>query len=98
MLLAIVVQTSQRVSETSKRLEKIELLASLLRRLDPEEVEIVVAFLSGTTRQGRIGIGWAGLRAAAAEPAESATLEIHDVDRALEAFAKVGAELGIIAG
>ncbi|HVX65885.1 MAG TPA: ATP-dependent DNA ligase [Bryobacteraceae bacterium] len=89
MLLATVVETSGRVSETSKRLEKIELLASLLRRLDPEEVEIVVDFLSGTTRQGRIGIGWAGLREAAAPPAETAVLEIHEVDRALDEFAKV---------
>jgi DNA ligase-1 len=89
MLLASVVETSERVSGTSKRLEKIELLASLLRRLDPEEVEVVVAFLSGTTRQGRIGIGWAGLRDAAAEPAESAVLELRDVDRALDEFAKV---------
>jgi DNA ligase 1 len=89
MLLASVVETSRRVSETSKRLGKIELLSSLLGRLDPEEVEIVVAFLSGATRPGRIGIGWAGLRDAAAAPAESPTLEIHDVERSLEEFAKV---------
>ena len=89
MLLDEVVETSRRVSETSKRLEKIDLLASLLGRLDPEEVEIVVAFLSGATRQGRIGIGWAGLRDAVAPPAESPALQIRDVDRTLDEFAKV---------
>src|SRR4051794_12749899 len=47
MLFAAVVDTSRRVSETSRRLEKIDLLATLLRQLDLEEVEIVVAILSG---------------------------------------------------
>ena len=86
MLLAHVVETSRRVAETSKRLEKIALLATLLRQLDPEEVEMVVAFLSGSTRQGRIGIGWATLRDAQASPAESPVLEVRDVDRVLEEF------------
>ena len=56
LLLARVVETSERVAATSKRLEKIGLLATLLKLLDPDEVEIVVAFLSGYTRQGRIGV------------------------------------------
>ena len=86
MLLANVVETSRRVTETSKRLEKIDLLATLLRQLDPEEIEIVVAFLSGAVRQGRLGAGYATLRNAAAPPADTASLEIHDVDRALTAF------------
>ena len=34
MLLAQVVETSQRVAETSRRLEKVELLAALLPQLD----------------------------------------------------------------
>src|SRR5215469_16531945 len=89
MLLAHVVETSRRVAETSKRLEKIDLLAALLRRLDPEEVETVVAFLSGYTRQGRIGVGYATIQAAAAEPAATAALEIHEVDRDLSALVAV---------
>jgi len=83
MLFAAVVETSRRVAGTSRRLEKIDLLATLLRQLDAEEVEIVVAILSGYTRQGRIGIGWATLRGAEATPADSAGLTIHDLDRAL---------------
>jgi DNA ligase-1 len=89
MLLVNVVETSRRVAETSRRLEKVDLLASLLRALDPEEVEIVVAFLSGYVRQGRIGVGWATIRAAAAPPAESAAVELHEVDRMLAALATV---------
>src|SRR5580698_8474318 len=83
MLLANVVETSGRVAATSKRLAKIELLADLLKQLIPDEIEIVVAFLSGNTRQGRTGIGFAVVRDSDAEPAQIPTLEILDVDRAL---------------
>src|SRR5690348_13738540 len=89
MLFAAVVETSRRVAGTSRRLEKIDLLASLLRQLDPEEAQIVVAFLSGYTRQGRVGAGYARLQNAAAPPAQAATLEVRDVDRALESLAAV---------
>src|SRR5580692_4647981 len=57
MLLASVVDTSRRVADTTKRLEKIDLLAQLIRRLSPQEIEIVVPFLSGQARQGRSGSG-----------------------------------------
>lgn len=87
MLLANVVETSQRVAETTKRLRKIDLLAALLRQLDPEETEIVVAFLSGGTRQGRIGIGYAALRDAAAPPSETTGLEVRETDAILESLA-----------
>jgi len=83
MLLAAVVETSRRVAETTRRLEKTELLAALLRQLHPEEVEPAVAFLSGYTRQGRIGVGYAALRDAGAASAETGVLEVRDVDRAL---------------
>jgi DNA ligase 1 len=89
MLLAAVVETSEHVSATSRRLEKTELLASLLHRLDAEEVQIVVAYLSGYTRQGRIGVGYATLRNSTAEPAEVAGLEIREVDRLLTELAAV---------
>jgi DNA ligase-1 len=89
MLLVHVVETSQRVTDTTKRLEKVDLLATLLRRLDPGETEIVVALLSGGARQGRIGVGYATLRNAAAPAAETPSLEIRDVDRALDSLAAV---------
>jgi DNA ligase-1 len=87
MLLANVVETSQRITETSKRLAKIDLLAALLRQLHGDEIEIVVSFLSARTRQGRIGVGYGALRDAAADGAASATLEILDVDRAFSEIA-----------
>jgi DNA ligase-1 len=89
MLLAEVVGTSQRVADTTRRLEKIDRLAGLLRRLAIDEVEPVVAFLSGRARQGRIGIGWATLREAGAEAAAGPVLTIQEVDHTLESLAIV---------
>src|SRR5580704_14246086 len=89
MLLAGVVETSRRVADTSKRLEKIGLLAGLIRQLSPLEIEIAVQFLAGQTRQGRIGIGYAALRDTRNSPAASPTLEILDVDRTLESITEV---------
>jgi|HubBroStandDraft_5_1064220.scaffolds.fasta_scaffold29263_2 DNA ligase 1 len=90
MLLASVVETSRRVTDTSKRLEKIGLLATLLRQLSPEEIEIVVQFLAGQTRQGRIGVGYAALRDARNSPAPSPSLEVLEVDRILQSITEVG--------
>lgn len=89
MLLADVVDTSRRIAATSKRLEKTDLLASLIKRLSPEEVEIAVAFLSGATLQGRIGIGYAMLRGSAGGSVERPVLQLLDVHRALDRFAAV---------
>ncbi len=89
MLLANVVDTSRRITETTKRLEKIDLLAALLKQLHAEEIEIVVAFLSGRTRQGRIGIAYGALRDASAPAAETATLEVIDLDRAFQSIESI---------
>src|SRR5580658_4098197 len=86
MLLATLVDTSRRVADTTKRLEKIDLLSRLIRQLSPEEIEIVVLFLSGQTRQGRIGIGYAALRDARNSPAAAPSMEIVEVDRILQSI------------
>ena len=91
MLLADVVETSRRVAATSKRLQKIELLADLLRRLSPPEVEVVVAWLSGVTLQGRLGIGYATLRSAAGLASEQPVLPILEVNDSLQ-------ELSLVSG
>ncbi|HMF77749.1 MAG TPA: ATP-dependent DNA ligase [Bryobacteraceae bacterium] len=81
MLLAGIVQTSLRISETARRLEKTALLANLLKQLQPEEAAAAVGFLSGSPRHGRIGIGYAALQNAMASAAETATLQILEADR-----------------
>jgi DNA ligase 1 len=87
-LLARVVETSQRVSATSARLAKVRELAACLRALEAGEIEIGVQYLSGETPQGRFGIGYAVLQAAAAgSRAPDPTLSIVDVDRRLAEIA-----------
>ena len=93
MRLAEIVAVSQSVAETSGRLQKIDRLAALLTQLAPDEIEIAVAFLTGSTRQGRIGVGFTALASVARDvpPAASAALDLHDVD---EAFGRVAASAG----
>ncbi|OLR90324.1 ATP-dependent DNA ligase [Actinokineospora bangkokensis] len=88
MPLSDVVTASTEVGRTRSRLAKVAALSGLLHRArGPEEVEIAVAFLSGTPRQGRVGVGWRTLRAATGAPAASATLTAAGVDAALTALA-----------
>ncbi len=88
MRLAEVVQVSDAVAATSARLEKIERLAGLLKRLAPNEIETVVAFLSGTPRQGRIGLGGRSMgEAQAVAPLLQGMLEIADLDAAFQRIA-----------
>jgi DNA ligase-1 len=86
MLLAAVVETSRRVAETTRRLEKVDLLSRLLRELQPDEIEIVVRFLAGSIRQGRIGIGYAALRDAKGPASATPSLEIAEVDRTFQSI------------
>jgi len=88
-----VATTSAEVARVSGRLEKIARLAHLLARLAPEEIEATVAFLSGSTRQGRMGLGYAAISAAAGTaPADEATLSIGDVDRVFGALADLSGQ------
>src|SRR3954463_11184941 len=90
LLLADVVETSHAVTATRSRLAKREALVGLLQRADPDDIEVAVAFLSGTLRQRRTGLGWASLRDLPA-PATVATLTAAEVDAAFE-------QISIIAG
>ena len=87
MQLCEVVATSAAVTATSSRSAKVAALAELLRRLDPDEVAVVVAALTGEVRQGRIGVGWATVRGLDVPPAAAASLTVGDVDRALDDLA-----------
>ncbi len=84
MRLAELVAISRGVTETRARGAKIAALAGLLARLVPEEVPLGVAYLTGATAQGKLGIGYASVeRTRATPPAPSPTLELVAVDRAL---------------
>ena len=76
---------STRVTRSAGRLAKIGHLAEGLRRLGPEEIPIVVAYLCGELPQGKIGIGWSMLKdALACAPSEGGVLTLADADACFE--------------
>ena len=88
-LLSAIVDTSRKVADTSSRLEKTREIAACLRQVDAEEIPIVIAYLSGETRQGKIGVSYASLRGAQSSPAGAPSLSVGDVDRALADIAEI---------
>ncbi|HEY6762448.1 MAG TPA: ATP-dependent DNA ligase [Baekduia sp.] len=83
MRFADLAATSLAVADTRSRKRKAELLGAALKGLDAGEVEPGVAYLSGELRQRRTGVGWKALTDLPA-PAAEATLDVGDVDVALE--------------
>ena len=91
MKLHDLVTTSRQVAATSGRRAKIDLLAALLQRAAADEIETAIAALSGSLRQGRIGVGYAALRAVRPTPERAAdrpTLDLITLDAALEQVAR----------
>jgi DNA ligase-1 len=86
------VATSQRVAATRARSEKIGALAALLRRLEPGEIDVAVAYLSGHLRQGRIGLGPAAV--AAARPGTAAAESVLTLAEVDGAFGRMAAASG----
>ena len=88
MRLADLVTTSARVAETRSRSAKTAALADLLRRLQPDEIDIAVAWLSGHLRQGRIGLGGAAVRnALPGTAADEPSLTLGEIDAAFDRLA-----------
>lgn len=81
--------TSAAVAAVAGRRAKIELLATALRDLAPGEIAAGSAYLAGELRQRQTGVGWASLRDLP-PPAETATLTVDEVDRAVDEIALVG--------
>jgi ATP-dependent DNA ligase I len=90
VLLAEVAEVSRAVAGSAGRLAKIAAIADALRTAGPDEVPIVVAYLSGELPQRQIGVGWAALRSA---PTASAapSLTVLGVDAS---FSEIGAVVG----
>ena len=89
-LLAELVATSAAVAGTSRRLGKIEHLAALLRQLHADEIPAGVAFLSGTTPVGKLGVGSAAISSARdVAPAEVSTVSVAEVRDRLAQVATV---------
>src|SRR2546423_10766684 len=90
MLLKSLVETSNQVAGTSGRLAKIKLLADLLKQAGPDEIELAIAYLSGSIRQAKVGVGWATLQRARAHVGTTARLQLRDVDETLEKIGIMG--------
>jgi DNA ligase-1 len=88
--LADLAAASADLAATSSRLAKTARLADLLRAARPDDVAIVVSWLSGALPQRQIGVGWAALRDL--PPAvDAATLTVERVDAA---FTRIGGTSG----
>lgn len=90
--LGTLVETSRRVAATASRLEKVEHLVRCLRACAADEIPVAVAYLSGDLPQGRIGMGYASIRAAVPDAgAEAASLTLAELD---DAFTRIAATRG----
>ena len=58
MRLAQLVDAVTQVRQTTKKSEKVRLLADALRLATARQIELAACYLSGALPQGRIGIGW----------------------------------------
>ena len=90
MLLSQLVETSDQVGAISGRLKKIELIATLLRQLGPDERAIGARYLAGQLPQ-KTGIGFATVHEAMAQaqPAPAPWLTLGEVDRRFTAIAEL---------
>jgi DNA ligase-1 len=86
VLLSDLVATSDAVSATRSRKAKVAAIATLLAAAAPEELETVTAYVGGTLRQRRTGLGWRGLTGLP-DPADAPTLTVLDVHEAFETIA-----------
>jgi DNA ligase-1 len=91
-----IAQTWAAVGATRSRLRKVTLLADTLAELAahaPEVLAAGTAMLTGSPRQGRLGVGWATLREVTVDPVpdDEASLGVADVDAA---FAEIATTQG----
>ena len=80
---ADVVQTSARVGATSSRLAKISEIADCLRRVERDEIEIAITYLSGDIPQGRLSVPFSLLRNHP-QPSTVPSLTLADVNVAFQ--------------
>jgi DNA ligase-1 len=86
VLLNDVVAVSAEVAGSRSRKTKMAAIARLLGAASPAELPIVAAWIGGSLRQRRTGLGWRSMTALPA-PADVATLGVEAVDAAFEQLA-----------
>ena len=88
MLLSRLAETRTALAATRSRNAKRDLIADVLRDTSTDDVEIVVAYLSGGLRQRRTGVGWRTLQNPP-PPAETPSLTVAEVDQAFAEMAEL---------
>lgn len=92
MQLSRLVQLAAALRATSKKTEKIALLAGLLKESRERETELAALYLTGALPQGRIGVGWRTIEAVLSDDLPShAPLALSEVD---DAFGRIAADRG----
>jgi DNA ligase-1 len=88
MLLARLVELVTRVQSTSKKTEKISLIADFLNQTDGRETELAALYLSGMLRQGKIGLGWRTIQEAMPQAdSPGGTVTLLEIDNTFEDIA-----------
>lgn len=90
MRLFALVEQVGRVRATSKKTEKVALIAELLRPARGLDAELLALYLTGALRQGRIGLGWRGIENALGGNADAATGEPLTLAELDTCFATLG--------
>jgi DNA ligase-1 len=86
------VKTVARVRATTRKTEKISLIADFLRRTRGRESELASLYLSGCLPQGKIGVGWRMIEEAIPTNTQTVSpLTLVEVD---QAFAAIAADQG----
>ena len=88
MLLARIAAASAALSATRSRLAKRDILAGVLTEAETDEIELAVAYLSGSLRQRRTGVGWAAL-VDLPPPAAAPALTLPEVDADFDRIAAI---------
>ncbi len=84
---AALVEAAASVAAVPGRNAKVALLAALLARLQPDEIEPAMGMLTARLRQRRLGIGWATVSELGVTPAADPLLTVSEVDEALTELA-----------
>jgi DNA ligase-1 len=81
MQLMQLVHLVEKVRATSKKSEKVSLLAERLRQVHGREAALAASYLAGTLPQGRIGVGWRVIESAQPSTSqEGSPLTLAEVD------------------
>src|SRR4051794_8643917 len=87
MRLAELAEVSAQVAQTSKRTQKVALLASSLNQQPSTDRTLRVMYLAGQLTQPKLGVGPAQILALSVPPASAGSLELSDVDSLLSELA-----------